>query len=263
MAIQKEKVLEVEHFTDRLFRIKTTRSPNIKFRDGEFLMIGIDTDEKDYGFEPAGKLLRAYSVASPNYEEYLEFFSIKVQDGPLTSRLQHIEVGDEMLVNTKAVGTLVMDNIKPGRNLYLMATGTGVAPFMSIVRSLDYYDNFDNVILMWGTREVAELAYKDFLEGLNDHEIWGEITQGKFLFYPTVTREDFHTQGRITDALYTGKVQEQLNIDKFDKEHDRVMICGSNEMNMELRKYFIEELGCTEGNANDRGEFVLEKAFVG
>lgn len=263
MALVKERVLEVEHYTDRLFRIKTTRDPSIRFRDGEFLMIGIDTDEKDYGYPPEGKLLRAYSVASPNYEEYLEFFSIKVQDGPLTSRLQHIEVGDEMLVNTKAVGTLVMDNIKPGRNLYLMATGTGVAPFMSIVRSLDYYDNFDNVILMWGTREVAELAYKDFLEGLNDHEIWGEITQGKFLFYPTVTREDFHTQGRITDALYTGKVQEQLGIDAFDKEHDRVMICGSNEMNMELRKYFIEELGCTEGNANDRGEFVLEKAFVG
>ena len=214
------------------------------------------------GIEVEGKpLLRAYSVASSNYEDYLEFFSIKVQDGPLTSRLQHIEVGDEMLVNTKAVGTLVMDNIKR-RNLYLMATGTGVA-FMSIVRSLDYYDNFDNVILMWGTREVAELAYKDFLEGLNDHETWGEITQGKFLFYPTVTREDFPTQGRITDALYTGKVQEKLNIDKFDKEHDRVMICGSNEMNMELRKYFIEELDCTEGNANGRGEFVLEKAFVG
>ena len=263
MAIQKEKVLEVEHFTDRLFRIKTTRSPNIKFRDGEFLMIGIDTDEKDYGFEQVGKLLRAYSVASPNYEDYLEFFSIKVQDGPLTSRLQHIEVGDELLVNSKAVGTLVMDNIKPGRNLYLMATGTGVAPFMSIVRSLDFYDNFDNVILMWGTREIAELAYKDFLEGLNDHEIWGEITQGKFLFYPTVTREDYVTQGRITDALYTSKVQTELNIDKFDKELDRVMICGSNEMNMELRKYFIDDLGCTEGNANEQGEFVLEKAFVG
>lgn len=263
MPIQKETVLEVEHFTDRLFRIRTTRSPNIKFRDGEFLMIGIDTDEKDYGYPPEGKLLRAYSVASPNYEDYLEFFSIKVQDGPLTSRLQHIEVGDEMLVNSKAVGTLVMDNVKPGRNLYLMATGTGVAPFMSIVRSLDFYDNFDNIILMWGTREVAELAYKDFLEGLNDHETWGEITQGKFIFYPTVTREDFHTTGRITDALYTGKVQTELNIDKFDKELDRVMICGSNEMNMELRKYFIDELGCTEGNANEQGEFVLEKAFVG
>ena len=156
-----------------------------------------------------------------------------------------------------------MDNVKPGRNLYLMATGTGVAPFMSIVRSLDFYDNFDNIILMWGTREVAELAYKDFLEGLNDHEIWGEITQGKFIFYPTVTREDYVTQGRITDALYTGKVQTELNIDKFDKELDRVMICGSNEMNMELRKYFIDELGCTEGNANVQGEFVLEKAFVG
>ena len=255
MPIQKETVLEVEHFTDRLFRIKTTRSPNIKFRDGEFLMVGIEVDGKP--------LLRAYSVASPNYEDYLEFFSIKVQDGPLTSRLQHIKVGDEFLVNSKAVGTLVMDNVKPGRNLYLMATGTGVAPFMSIVRSLDFYDNFDNIILMWGTREVAELAYKEFLEGLNDDEVWGEITQGKFIFYPTVTREDYVTQGRITDALYTGKVQTELNIDKFDKELDRVMICGSNEMNMELRKYFIDELGCTEGNANEQGEFVLEKAFVG
>ena len=255
MAIQKETIIEVEHFTDRLFRIRTTRSPNIKFRDGEFLMIGIEVDGKP--------LLRAYSVASPNYEEYLEFFSIKVQDGPLTSRLQHVKVGDELLVNTKAVGTLVMDNIKSGRNLYLLATGTGVAPFMSITRSLDFYDNFDRVILMWGTREVAELAYHDFLNTLNEHEIYGEVTQGKFVFYPTATREDFHTTGRITDALYTGKVQDKLNIEPFDPEHDRVMVCGSHEMNMELRKYFIEEQGCTEGNANTKGEFVLEKAFVG
>jgi ferredoxin/flavodoxin---NADP+ reductase len=255
MAVVKETVLEVEHYTDRLFRIKTTRSPNIKFRDGEFLMIGIDVDGKP--------LMRAYSVASPNYEDYLEFFSIKVPDGPLTSRLQHIQPGDTLLVNSKAVGTLVMDNLKPGRNLYLMATGTGVAPFMSISRSLDIYDNFERVVLMWGTREVAELAYLDFLQGLNDHEIWGEITQGKFLFYPTVTREDFHTTGRITDAMYTGKIQQQLGLDLFDPVHDRVMICGSNEMNMELRRYFIDELGCTEGNASQRGEFVLEKAFVG
>ena len=167
------------------------------------------------------------------------------------------------MVNNKAVGTLVMDNLKPGRNLYLMATGTGVAPFMSITRSLEIYDNFERVILLWGTRTVAELAYHDFLARLNDHEIWGEITQGKFLFYPTVTREEFHTTGRITDAMYTGKVQAELELEDFDHRHDRVMICGSNEMNMELRRYFIDELGCTEGNANDRGEFVLEKAFVG
>jgi ferredoxin/flavodoxin---NADP+ reductase len=255
MAVVKVTVTEVEHYTDRLFRIRTTRDTSVRFRDGEFLMIGIEVDGKP--------LMRAYSVASPNYEDYLEFFSIKVPDGPLTSRLQHIQPGDELLVNNKAVGTLVMDNLKPGRNLYLMATGTGVAPFMSITRSLEIYDNFERVVLMWGTREIAELAYHDFLSGLNEHEIWGEVTHGKFVFYPTVTREDFHTTGRITEAMYTGKVQQKLGLDSFDPAHDRVMICGSNEMNMELRRYFIDELGCTEGNAGERGEFVLEKAFVG
>lgn len=254
MALQKEKIIKVEHFNDGLFRIRTTRSANIKFRDGEFLMIGIEVDGKP--------LLRAYSIASPNYEDYLEFFSIKVQNGPLTSRLQHVKEGDDLIVNTKAVGTLVIDNIKPGRNLYLMATGTGVAPFMSIVRSLHFYDNFEKIILMWGTRTVSDLAYKDFLEGLNDHEIWGEITQGKFLFYPTVTREDFHTVGRITEAFYQNKVQKKFSLDLFDKDQDRVMICGSNAMNMELRKYFIHELNCVEGSASEQGDFVLEKAFV-
>lgn len=254
MPIIKEKILEVEHYTDRLFRIKTTRDPSIRFRDGEFLMIGLEINGKP--------LMRAYSVASPNHQDTLEFFSIKVPDGPLTSNLQHVKVGDELLVNSKAVGTLVMDNLRPGRNLYLMATGTGVAPFMSIVRSLDFYDNFDRVILMWGTREVAELAFKDYLENLNNDEIYQEVTQGKFLFYPTVTREDFHTQGRITDAMYTGKVQTALGLESFDQAQDRVMICGSHEMNMELKKYFIDQMGCTEGNANHQGEFVLEKAFV-
>lgn len=255
MAIVKEKVLEVKHYTDRLFHFKTTRDPGTRFRDGEFLMIGLEVENKP--------LLRAYSVASPNYEEYMEFFSIKVPDGPLTSKLQHIQPGDEIITNTKSVGTLVMDNIKPGRNLYMMATGTGVAPFMSLVRGVETYDEFDKVILMWGTRTVAELAYHDFLTGLNEHEIWGEITQGKLMYYPTVTREDYHTTGRITEAMYTGKVQEKLGIEPFDKEKDRVMICGSNDMNMELRKYFIEDIGCTEGNGGNRGEFVLEKAFVG
>lgn len=254
MPIIKEKILEVEHYTDRLFRIKTTRDPSIRFRDGEFLMIGLEINGKP--------LMRAYSVASPNHQDTLEFFSIKVPDGPLTSNLQHVKAGDELLVNSKAVGTLVMDNLRPGRNLYLMATGTGVAPFMSIVRSLDFYDNFDRVILMWGTREVAELAFKDYLENLNNDEIYQEITQGKFLFYPTVTREGFHTQGRVTTAMYEGKVQSKLGLDPFDKEVDRVMICGSHDMNMELKKYFIDQMGCTEGNANHKGEFVLEKAFV-
>lgn len=255
MAIIKEKVLAVEHYTDRLFHITTTRDPGLRFRDGEFLMIGIEVDGKP--------LLRAYSVASPNHQDTLEFFSIKVPDGPLTSRLQHIQVGDEMLVNSKAVGTLVADNIKPGRNLYLMGTGTGVAPFLSVARGFEAYENYDRVILMWGTREVAELPFIEYFENLNNDETYGELTQGKFMFYPTVTREDFKNQGRVTDAMYSGKVQETLGIEPFDKEHDRVMVCGSHEMNMELREYFIEDLGCTEGNANTRGEFVLEKAFVG
>ena len=253
MAIVKEKVLEVKHYTDRLFHFKTTRDSGTRFRDGEFLMIGLEVEGKP--------LLRAYSVASPNYEEYMEWFSIKVPNGPLTSRLQHIKPGDEVITNSKAVGTLVLDNLKSGRNLYMLATGTGVAPFMSLVRGVDTYDHYDNVILLWSTRLVKELAYKDFLEGLNDHEIWGEITQGKFKFYPSVTREDFINTGRITNAMYDGSVYEKLGVEPFDKEKDSAMICGSMPMNLEFKEYF-EKMGCKEGNSQTRGDYVLEKSFV-
>jgi ferredoxin--NADP+ reductase len=253
MAIVKEKVLEVKHYTDRLFHFKTTRDPGTRFRDGEFLMIGLEVEGKP--------LLRAYSVASPNYEEYMEWFSIKVPNGPLTSKLQNIKPGDEIVTNTKAVGTLVLDNLKQGRNLYMLATGTGVAPFMSLVRGVDTYDHYDNVILLWSTRLVKELAYKDFLEGLNDHEVWGEITQGKFKFYPSVTREDFINTGRITNAMYDGSVYEKLGVEPFDKEKDSAMICGSMPMNLEFKEYF-EKMGCKEGNSQTRGDYVLEKSFV-
>mgnify|MGYP001429111905 FL=1 len=253
MAIVKEKVLEVKHYTDRLFHFKTTRDPGTRFRDGEFLMIGLEVEGKP--------LLRAYSVASPNYEEYMEWFSIKVPNGPLTSKLQNIKPGDEIVTNTKAVGTLVLDNLKQGRNLYMLATGTGVAPFMSLVRGVDTYDHYDNVILLWSTRLVKELAYKDFLEGLNDHEVWGEITQGKFKFYPSVTREDFINTGRITNAMYDGSVYEKLGVEPFDKEKDSAMICGSMPMNLEFKEYF-EKMGCIEGNSSTRGDYVLEKSFV-
>ncbi len=253
MAIVKEKVLEVKHYTDRLFHFKTTRDPGTRFRDGEFLMIGLEVEGKP--------LLRAYSVASPNYEEYMEWFSIKVPNGPLTSKLQNIKPGDEIVTNTKAVGTLVLDNLKQGRNLYMLATGTGVAPFMSLVRGVDTYDHYDNVILLWSTRLVKELAYKDFLEGLNDHEVWGEITQGKFKFYPSVTREDFINTGRITNAMYDGSVYEKLGVEPFDKEKDSAMICGSMPMNLEFKEYF-EKMGCIEGNSQTRGDYVLEKSFV-
>jgi len=259
MAISKETVLEVEHFTDRLFRIKTTRDRSLRFKDGEFLMIGLDHwSEKLQKNKP---IMRAYSVASPSHQDSLEFYSIKVQDGPLTSRLQHIKVGEEILVNTKPVGTLITTNVKSGRTLYMLATGTGIAPFLSLMRGFDVYDNYDNVVLLHGVREVKELAFDDYLTNLNEDEIYKEITQGKFKYYPTVTREDFKNQGRVTDAMYTGNVQKVLGLEEFDKDKDRVMICGSMEMNKELKEYF-EGLGLVEGTMKDPGEYVLEKAFV-
>ena len=259
MAINKERVLEVEHFTDRLFRIKTTRDKTLRFRDGEFLMIGLDHfSEKLQRNKP---IMRAYSVTSPSHQETLEFYSIKVQDGPLTSKLQHIQVGDEILVNTKPVGTLITTNVKSGRTLYMLATGTGIAPFLALIRGFDVYENYDNVVLLHGVREVKELAFDDYLNNLNEDEIYKEITQGKFKYYPTVTRETFKHQGRVTDAMYSGEVQRVLELEEFDKEKDRVMICGSMEMNLELKEYF-EGLGLVEGTMKEPGEYVLEKAFV-
>ena len=260
MAINKERVLEVEHFTDRLFRIKLTRDRALRFRDGEFLMIGLDHfSEKLQKNKP---IMRAYSVISPSHQETLEFYSIKVQDGPLTSKLQHIQVGDEVLVNTKSVGTLITTNVKNGRTLYMMSTGTGISPFLSLVRGFDIYDNYDNVVLLHGVRNVTDLSFDDYLNNLNEDEIYKEITQGKFKYYPTVTREEFKHEGRVTDAMYSGKVQEALGLEEFDKEKDRVMICGSMEMNLELQEYF-EGLGLVEGTMKEAGEYVLEKAFVG
>ena len=259
MAINKERVLEVEHFTDRLFRIKTTRDKTLRFRDGEFLMIGLDHfSEKLQRNKP---IMRAYSVTSPSHQETLEFYSIKVQDGPLTSKLQHIQVGDEILVNTKPVGTLITTNVKSGRTLYMLATGTGIAPFLALIRGFDVYENYDNVVLLHGVREVKDLSFDDYLNNLNEDEIYKEITQGKFKYYPTVTRETFKHQGRVTDAMYSGEVQRVLELEEFDKEKDRVMICGSMEMNLELKEYF-EGLGLVEGTMKEPGEYVLEKAFV-
>jgi ferredoxin--NADP+ reductase len=223
-------------------------------------MIGLDHwSEKLQKNKP---IMRAYSVASPSHQETLEFYSIKVQDGPLTSRLQHIKVGEEILVNSKPVGTLITTNVKSGRTLYMLATGTGIAPFLSLMRGFDVYDNYDNVVLLHGVREIKELAFDDYLTNLNEDETYKEITQGKFKYYPTVTREDFKNQGRVTDAMYTGNVQKVLGLEEFDKDKDRVMICGSMEMNKELKEYF-EGLGLVEGTMKEPGEYVLEKAFVG
>ena len=254
MAIHTETVLAVTHYTDDLFHITTTRDPGIKFRDGEFVMIGMDTEEH-------GVLLRAYSIASPNHQETLEFYSIKVQDGPLTSRLQYIKPGDELIVNKKSVGTLVLDNLKPGRNLYLLATGTGIAPFLSLARGLETYDNFENVVIVWGARTVPELSQMQMLDGLNTDPVYADVTQGKLRTYYTTTREDFHNQGRVTDAMYSGKVQQALDLPPFGPE-DRVMICGSIPMNAELHDW-LEGLGFAEGNNKDPGDYVIERAFVG
>lgn len=254
MAIVKETVLEVKHYTEKLFHFRTTRSSGTRFRDGEFMMIGLEVDGKP--------LLRPYSVASPNYEDYMEWFSIKVPDGPLTSRLQKIKPGDEVITNTKSVGTLLLDNLKPGRNLFMLATGTGVAPFLSLVRGLETYERYTKVVLLWSTRYVNELAFNEMLEGLNDHPVWGEITQGRFLFYPSVTREDFRNTGRITDAVFNGSVFKRLGVPPFEKDKDSAMICGSMPMNLEFKNYFKETLGCTEGSGHSPGDFVLEKSFV-
>jgi ferredoxin--NADP+ reductase len=254
MAIIKETVLRVEHYTPDLFHFTTTRDPSIRFRDGEFVMMGLEVDGKP--------LMRAYSVASPNHQETLEFYSIKVQDGPLTSRLQHIREGDEVLVNTKAVGTLVLDNLKPGRNLYFLATGTGIAPFLSLTRGVDTYENYDNVIVAWGARTVSELPFIDQIQGLNNDEVYSNITEGKLKLYPTVTREPYVNEGRVTHALFEGRISEQLELDGLDPKHDRIMICGSIPFNKDLTTW-LEEKGFTEGNANYQGEYVVERAFVG
>jgi len=260
MAAHKETVIEVTHYTDTLFHIKTTRGSSVRFRDGEFMMIGLDHwSEKLQKNKP---IVRAYSVASPNHADYLEFYSIKVQDGPLTSRLQHIKVGDEIIVKGKPTGTLVMPFIKPGRNLYFIATGTGIAPFMGLLRGVETYDDYDNVIVVWGARIEKELPFVDFINGLNEDEIYSEVTQGKIKTYFTCTREDYENTGRVTTAMYSGDVQSKLGLDKLDPEHDRVMICGGIEMNLELQEY-LEENGFTEGNNKYPGEYVVERAFVG
>jgi len=260
MAAHKETVLSVTHYTDTLFHITTTRDSSVRFRDGEFMMIGLDNwSEKLQKNKP---IMRAYSLASPNHQDTLEFYSIKVQEGPLTSRLQHVKVGDEILINPKAVGTLVHANLKPGRNLYLLATGTGIAPFMSIIRGVETYEHYSRVIVVWGTRIEKELAFKDLIESLNTDEIYREVTEGKLRTYFTCTREPYENEGRVTTAMYEGKVQDKLCLPPIDAEHDRVMICGSMPMNLELKEY-LEAEGFTEGDSKTPGEFVLERAFVG
>jgi ferredoxin/flavodoxin---NADP+ reductase len=253
-AFNEERVLSVHHWTDRLFTFTTTRDQSLRFRNGHFTMIGLRVNEKP--------LLRAYSIVSANYEEHLEFLSIKVPDGPLTSRLQHIKEGDTIIVGRKPTGTLVTDYLLPGKRLYLVSTGTGLAPFMSIIRDPDTYERFDQIILMHGVRQVDELAYHDVLvEHLPKHEFLGELVTSKLRYYPTVTREQYRNTGRVTELIESGKLFEDLGMPALDAAHDRVMICGSPAMLRDL-KHMLEHRGFKEGNTSTPGDFVIERAFA-
>ena len=226
----------------------------LRFSNGHFTMIGLTVNNKP--------LLRAYSIVSPNYEEHLEFLSIKVPDGPLTSRLQHIQVGDSIIVGRKPTGTLLIDYLLPGKNLYMLSTGTGMAPFLSVLRDPETYERFDKVILVHGVRQVNELAYHDYLtQELPQHELLGEMVSTQFLYYPTVTREPYRHMGRITDLMESGQLFADLGLPTPDPTQDRVMICGSPQMLKDL-KSLLEQRGFQEGNTTRPGDFVIERAFA-
>ncbi len=253
-----QTVQSVHHWTDKTFSFKIDRPDGFRFRNGEFVMIGLDDPDQ-------GKILRAYSIASPNWAEELEFLSIKVADGPLTSRLQHMKPGDKVIMNRKSVGTLVLDTLQPGRNLYLFATGTGLAPFMSVAFDPETYEQYEKVILVHTVRTMAEHAYRDELTNLIKHEYLADTVHNKFVYVPTVTRENddtgFALQGRCSTLLKNGSLSKSCDIPAFDVNTDAAMICGSTGMNQEFIQYF-ESLGGKCGSASQRGCFVYEKAFV-
>jgi ferredoxin/flavodoxin---NADP+ reductase len=250
----REEVLDVRHWTDTLFSFRTTRSPSFRFRNGQFTMIGLEVDGRP--------LLRAYSMASANHEDELEFFSIKVPDGPLTSRLQHLKNGDAILVNGKPTGTLVQDNLLPGRRLYLLGTGTGLAPFLSLIKDPEVYDRFERVVLVHGCRKVAELAYGELItRDLPEHEFLGESVREQLTYYPTVTREPFRNRGRITEVIEGEDFRHETGLPPLDPGEDRVMLCGSPAMLQELRA-MLDGRGFQEGSHSEPGHYVIEKAFV-
>jgi ferredoxin--NADP+ reductase len=249
-----ETVLSVRHWTDTLFSFTATRDPGFRFINGQFTMIGLTVDGRP--------LLRAYSMCSANHEDELAFFSIKVPDGPLTSRLQSIQPGDKLLVGGKPVGTLIQDNLLPGKTLYLLGTGTGLAPFVSIIKDPDVYDRYEHIVLAHGCREIAELGYGELVVNeLLEDEIFGPMAAEKLLYYPTVTREAFRNTGRITTLLESGKLPADLGLPPLNRETDRVMLCGSPAMLTDLHA-MLRDRGFDEGNHSEPGHFVIEKAFV-
>ena len=253
-GLLREAVLSIEHYTDKLFSFRTTRSPSFRFQSGQFAMIGLEVQGRP--------LLRAYSMASAFYDEWLEFFSIKVPDGPLTSRLQHVKPGNEILINPKATGTLLLGNLKSGKRLFFLCSGTGFAPFASLLRDPETYESFEHVYVVYSCRTAAELTYatKTAIE-VREHELLAELARGKLEYYATVTREPYHHQGRITDLIASGRLFADLGTSPFDAEYDRIMICGNPDLTAELRKN-LSARGFAEGNSTTPGAFVVERAFV-
>ena len=250
-----ERVLSVHHWNDTLFSFKVTRDPGLRFQNGQFVMIGLEVDGRP--------LLRAYSIASPNYEEHLEFFSIKVQDGPLTSRLQHLKEGDELIVSRKPTGTLVLDDLLPGKHLYLLSTGTGLAPFMSVIQDPETYERFEKVILIHGVRYVNEVAYEQFItQELPENEFFGDAVREKLIYYPTVTREPYRNQGRLTDLMRSGKLFSDIGLPPINPQDDRAMICGSPSM-LDETSEVLDSFGLKiSARMGEPGDYLIERAFV-
>ncbi|WP_269499293.1 ferredoxin--NADP reductase [Castellaniella sp. S9] len=254
-AFNSEQVLSVRHWNDTLFSFKTTRDPGLRFHNGHFVMLGLEVDGKP--------LMRAYSIASANHEDNLEFFSIKVPNGPLTSRLQHLKAGDSILVSRKPVGTLVADDLKPGRRLYLFATGTGLAPFLSIIKDPEVYERFEKIVLVHGVRFVSELAYADYLRrDLPQDEYLGDVVRDKLIYYPTVTREPFEHQGRITALVDSGRLFDDIGLPPLDPALDRAMICGSPAMLTDVRRMLDDRGFVVSPGVGEPGDYVYERAFA-
>jgi ferredoxin/flavodoxin---NADP+ reductase len=254
-SINVERVLEVRHWTDTQFTVSTTRPPGLRFENGQFVMVGVEVDNRP--------LLRAYSIASANHEDFLDFLSIKVPTGPLTSRLQHIREGDPILISQKPTGTLLLSDLKPGERLYLLSTGTGVAPFMSIVKDPETYERFESVILVHGVRWAKETAVvKHFMEEVKQHEILGELLRDKLHYYPTITREPHPNRGRITALIESGKLARDLKLPSLDRSTDRVMVCGSPAMLADTCALLDSRGFEISPHIGEPGDYVVERAFV-
>ncbi|MCV3273307.1 ferredoxin--NADP reductase [Roseobacter sinensis] len=250
-----QTVTAVTHWTETLFSFRVSRPRSLRFRSGEFVMIGLLKDD--------GKpLLRAYSIASPSWDDALEFYSIKVPDGPLTSRLQKIEPGDQIILRPKPVGTLVLDALLPGRRLWMICTGTGIAPFASLLRDPETWESYEQVIVAHTCRTQAELAYgAAIVDALPRDPLIGELVDEKLHYYPTTTREASDIEGRVSDHIRDNRIFSALGMPRWSADADRVMICGNLALNKDVMA-LCEEHGLEEGANSDPKHFVVEKAFI-